>query len=279
MNKDQLTNIACEAEQKYEKYWDKLYQYFIVNSKNYTNLQEDWKDLFYYEMTKMSSQHKKDKEYDYILDGKIVSSNFEVYIKNKNKYLKKRIDQYLTNETNAIIDLGAGWGRHSIQLAVNNLNPSCRIIMGELTSSGRKIAEKFKDKYHIDMDILHFDWNNWKILIDYLSKQKFNEIILFTSNTIEQIPHIDINFFIDLLKLPIQKINTIHIEPVKFQYDNKPFPYKTSKHYNRNLKNVLDKLELNNVIKINTIIPQYWGHGINITSQNNTLIEWEKSTK
>ena len=95
-----------------------------------------------------------------------------------------------------------------------------------------------------------------------------------TSNTIEQIPYIKEELFIDLLALPIDKISTVHIEPVKFQYDGTDFPL--ANHYNRNLKEVLDSLESKKLIEVTNVIPKYWGHDLNTTSQNNTLIEWKK---
>ena len=52
----------------------------------------------------------------------IKNGDFIQYTNDKNHYLQKRLDTYVTPTTDAIIDLGSGWGRHGIQLSFNNPN-------------------------------------------------------------------------------------------------------------------------------------------------------------
>tara|TARA_R100000664_G_C2758914_1_gene148169 strand:- start:1624 stop:2448 length:825 start_codon:yes stop_codon:yes gene_type:complete len=267
-----------ENKKVHDAEWGMLYAYCMANAAKYTNIKEEWANLFSFEMGHPLTLR-------YISEGKHKINGKEGYFKSKNKHLQNRIDKYITPTTDAILDLGAGWGRHSIQLAFNN--PDYNIISGELSDTGKAILEYFIEKYDLSITIVDFNWHDHKSIIDFLSQQfsydegktwsNFKEIIIFTSNAIEQIPNIKLEFFTDLLSLPIKKISAIHIEPVKFQYDNADFPFsEENAHYNRNLKTVLDSLVSLGLIKIKDVIPLYWGHSLNIASQNNTLIEWVK---
>jgi hypothetical protein len=249
----------------HDKYWSNLFKYLDSESLDIDIISE-WLNIFKFELG--------NPDYiDYILDGKVVSGNFSQYAKDKNEYLQNRLDKYVTPTTDAILDLGSGWGRHSIQLSFNNPNYPL-IISGELSDAGREITNYFKEKYKLPIEVFKFNWHDHQSLIDLLLNKKFNEIVIFTSNTIEQIPYIDEKLFIDIINLPIDKISVIHIEPVAFQYNSEPFPF--NNHYNRNLKHVLDSLASKGLIEIKTVIPQYYGHTTNTTSKNNILIEWIK---
>ena len=250
----------------HDDYWGKLYNHVISNKSKYTEITSEWNALFGFEVGYKNN-------FSYILDAKpVVGSNFLEYTSHKNEYLQKRLDKHVTPTTDAVIDLGAGWGRHSIHLASNN--PHYKIITGELSDSGRNITDYFKNKYDLNIDTFPFNWHDHKSLIDLLDSREYKEIVIFTSNTIEQIPEVNIQLFLDLLDLPIDKISMIHIEPVKFQYDDLPFPFKN--HYNRNLKVVLETLEKMGKIEMGDIIPQYWTHNSAPTGKNNILIEWKK---
>lgn len=254
-----------DNKKHHEGYWGKLYTYLIKNKLNHKEVSEEWKSLFKYELGNKNL-------FSYIVDSKVVTNDFSKYTSDKNLYLKKRLDKHITKDTDAVIDLGSGWGRHSIHIASSK--PSYKIISGELSDSGRRVTEYFTNKYGLDIETFQFNWRDNKSFIELLSTKRYKEIVIFTSNTIEQIDYIDVEFFQDLLDLPIEKIKVIHIEPVKFQYDGLPFPL--NNHYNRNLKAVLDTLVSMGRIKIGDIIPQYWGHNNSLTSKNNILIEWEK---
>ena len=249
----------------HDNYWGKLYNTVIANSKTFNDVTQEWKALFKFEVGNKN-------QFNYLLNSKPITSNFDTYIFDKNKYLQDRLDKHVTPTTDAVIDLGAGWGRHSIHLASNN--PHYKVITGELSDSGRKVTDYFKDKYNLNIDTFSFNWQDHQSLIDLLSSRDYKEIVVFTSNTIEQITEIDTQVFVDLLDLPIDKISMIHIEPVKFQYDGKPSPFKN--HYNRNLRLVLQTLEAMGKIEMGDIIPQYWTHNVSTTGLNNILIEWKK---
>ena len=254
-----------DNKQIHDAYWGKVLDNVKSKSSNYTDVKSEWAGTFKYEVGGKN-------DFQYILDGKTIQGDFNKYIADKNKYVQDRLNKHVTSTTDVIIDLGAGWGRQSIRMAYDN--PSYNILTGELSDTGRQVTNHFKDKYSLNIETFPFNWCEYDSFIELLSNKNYNEIVILTSNTIEQIGHIDIEFFRALLALPIDKVKCIHIEPVGFQYDNKPFPF--NNHYNRNLKSVLDMLEINNEIKVTDVIRKYYGHTVNETGQHNTLIEWEK---
>ena len=249
----------------HEGVWGKIYDHATFNNKSYNDIKFEWLSLFSFEVGNKTT-------FNYILDGNVTSGDLDQYVTDKNKYIQNRLDEHVTPTTDLILDLGSGWGRQSIQLAFNN--PSYKILAGELSDSGRKVTDYFKNKYDLPIETFSFNWHEYQSLIDLLSSRNYKEIVILTSNTIEQIPYIKEELFTDLLTLPIDKISTIHIEPVKFQYDGIEFPL--ANHYNRNLKEVLDSLESKKLIEITKVVPKYWGHNLNKTAQNNILIEWKK---
>jgi len=227
-----------------------------------------WKKLFQHEMGNKNI-------YKHIERGRIVDNDFDGYILSKNKHLKDTLNKYITKETDAIIDLGSGWGRHSIILS--HTKPHYDVVAGELSEEGRKITQIFIDKYNLKLRSFYFNWYDLSSLLSLLKDKQYKEVVIFTSNTIEQITNLDKSLFNKLLDLPI-KISMVHIEPVAWQYDNLPNPFlnKNEKFYNRNLKEILDILVKEQKIKIQNIEKQYWGHNTTTTSINNTLIEWVK---
>lgn len=254
-----------ENKKVHEGLWGELYHRVISNNKSFNDLKSEWLDLFRFEM-------KGVEDMEYILEGKIVKGDFAQYVNDKNQYLQTRLNKYITPTTEAVVDLGSGWGRHSIQLSFNN--PKYNIICGELSDNGRKTTEYFIKKYKLPIKTFQFNWYNHQSLIDLLKNENYREIVIFTTNTIEQIPYLNKEVFVDLVNLPIDKISVIHIEPVAFQYNDTDFPF--NNHYNRNLKEILDIMEDEKLIEVKTLSPRYYGHSSNITSKNNILIEWIK---
>ena len=252
----------------HEEYWGSLHSYLKSHSNQFNNAQEEWFNLYDYE-------NRGQEVFDYFLNGHAARTNDkQKYFSDRTKSLERRIKKYVLPTTDLIVDLGSGWGRHSISLSQNN--PGFNIAAGELSEAGQSISKHFISKYDLNIESFCFNWQEHNSLINLLSRGNYKDVILFSVNTIEQIPFINIDLFIDLLNLPIERINMIHIEPINFQYENKPFPYITESHYNKNLKSVLDSLEKSKKIKVNKTFPLYWGHSTSLAGKNNILIEWEK---
>jgi hypothetical protein len=258
-----------DNKKAHEDYWGSLYSHLKSQSNQFDNLQEEWFNLYDYE-------NVGQEVFDYFLNGHAVRTNDkQKYCTDRTESLEKRINKYLLPTTDLIVDLGSGWGRHSISLSQNN--PEHNIAAGELSEAGQNISKHFISKYDLKIESFSFNWQDHQSLIDLLSRSNYKDVILFSVNTIEQIPYINIDLFIDLINLPIDRINMIHIEPVNFQYKHEPFPHTGAPHYNRNLKSVLDSLENSKKIKVNKTFPLYWGHSTSPAGKNNILIEWQKT--
>lgn len=256
-----------ENKKGHDVYWGKLLEYTRNNSQNFSDIGEEW-----YAVNVHETNGNYTKFYNYLLDDKIVTDNFKDYLSNKNLYFQKRLDKYVTPTTDIIIDLGSGWGRHSIQLAFNN--KQYKLLAGELSDSGQNVTKHFIDKYNIQVESFAFNWHEPQALYDILKGRNYKEVVLFSSNSIEQIPYLPSNLFEKLCSFPIKKLSGIHIEPVDWQYQNVPFPL--NNHYNRNLKEILDKAEKDGILDVVTKNSRYYGHNTGATAKNNILIEWTK---
>ena len=249
----------------HDNYWGKLLNHVNNNPLEIKDVVQQWIDLFKFELGNKS-------KFTYIDKGQRLTVDFINYAKNKNKSLQNVLDKHVTENTDVIIDLGSGWGRHSIQLSF--MNEGYNLIAGELSDSGQKITKFFTDKYNLPIESFPFNWHEPDSLIELLSGRDYKEVVLFSSNSIEQIPHLPIDLFDRICNLPINKITGVHIEPVGFQYDNTPFPF--SNHYNKNMKEVLETSESNGKLEVINVDRKYYGHNTSVVANNNTLIEWVK---
>lgn len=254
-----------ENKKVHDEYWGKLYNYVTSNNIVSSDPKEVWRRIFKYETGNKNT-------FSYINRGTSKTVDFDGYTEEKNQMFQSVLNKHVTENTDAIFDLGSGWGRHSIQLAINNKNYN--LLAGELSDSGRNITKYFIDNYKLNIESFQFNWLEYSSLINLLSSRNYKEIVLFSSNSIEQIPSLPTNIFKDICNVNIDKITGIHIEPIAFQYNNKPFPF--NNHYNRNMKDVLEDSEDKNIIEVVNVEQQYYGHNTSLTSKNNTLIEWVK---
>ena len=97
----------------HDSYWGKLYNHLINNPRDINDVTQQWFDLFKFELGNR-------KSLTYIDEGQTLTVDIMTYIENKNKSLQKVIDKHVTKDTDVIVDLGSGWGRHSIQLSFRN---------------------------------------------------------------------------------------------------------------------------------------------------------------
>ncbi len=254
-----------ENKKVHDEYWGKLYNFLTTNPIKTSDVKQEWSSLFKFELGNKNN-------FTYIHNSKHITVDFAGYTRDKNKILQDVLDKHVTENTDLVIDLGAGWGRHSIQLAFNN--PTYNILTGELSDSGQNITKYFINKYNLPIELFQYNWHEPDSLIELLSSREYNEIVLFSSNSIEQIPYLPTDVFSKICNLPINKITGVHIEPVGFQYNNTAFPF--NNHYNKNLKEVLDTSEKDGILDVINVVPKYYGHNISVTGNNNTLIEWVK---
>ena len=152
------------------------------------------------------------------------------------------------------------------------------IWMGESAGGGLATGILVDDTFTISPDKLVL-MSPWLDLSDkkrdrkYLRNKDISKVMLFSFHAIEQADFLRKEDFIKLLGLPI-KFKAIHFEPVAWQYKEQGFPF--GNHYNQNFKDILDSLERDGILKVNSINYTYYNCNTGTGGKNSTLIEWEK---
>jgi len=263
------------SENSYKQYnqcWKNIKKY--IETKNTFTME----DIFDISFNKEICPNKIYK-IPIIHNNKIITANN--YEDCKNYFEKSR--SYSLNQENiekydAIIELGSGWGRN-IFYYINKFNlTNKKIISGEYTNEGVEAQLFIKNKFfkNHNLEIFSFDFNNSENFFEKI-KEKYNNVLVLTFWSIEQVTNINPNFFENLFKIG-ENISCTHIEPIGWQISTESI-IKENKtgfrhYYNKNLYNELQNLEIQNKIKINNIIVNYF----NFKNKEScgSLIEWTK---
>ena len=250
----------------HDRYWGKLLKY-LRKYKNETQ-KFIWEDLYRFALG-------RPEVFKHFLNGKIINSDFDQYVKAKYEDLIQFISQIENHEDYNILELGSGWGKNLIYLS--ETFKKNKFIAAELSISGRKITDFFSTKFNLQISSIQFNYKSHKRFIRKWSKNNSGPVIIITSFSIEQVPLLNKKFFLDLLNCH-NKIIAYHIEPIAFQVQERDFPFKDfyTEHYNRNFYSILKELEDESLIKIIKIYVPAFGHSDNTTSKETIVIQWEK---
>ena len=82
--------------------------------------------------------------------------------------------------------------------------------------------------------MVEFNWQAPMSFLKYLANKNFKEVVIYSNNSIEQVPHVQLIFFAGLLQLPM-KISVIHNEPVLWQIIGAEKPKTLAAHYNKQI--------------------------------------------
>jgi len=250
----------------HDRYWGKLLKYL----RKYENETQKfiWEDLYRFALG-------RPEVFKHFLNGKIINSDFDQYVKAKYEDLIQFISQIENHEDYNILELGSGWGKNLIYLS--ETFKKNKFIAAELSISGRKITDFFSTKFNLQISSIQFNYKSHKRFIRKWSKNNSGPVIIITSFSIEQVPLLNKKFFLDLLNCH-NKIIAYHIEPIAFQVQERDFPFKDfyTEHYNRNFYSILKELEDESLIKIIKIYVPAFGHSDNTTSKETIVIQWEK---
>jgi len=254
----------------YENYWNIIFS--DIKKKNKFELN----DIFDINFNKEIINVEK-----VIYKGEIIHINNIRTEKEKYFNLSR---QYTLNEKNInnydlIIELGSGWGRN-IFYYINKYNlKNTKIISGEYADSGCNAQKFIKNKFfnEHDLDIYNFDYNNSDSFFENI-KGKYNNVLVMTFWSIEQVTNLNDNFFNNLLNINA-KIKCVHIEPIGWQISNKSLMKENingpRNYYNKNLYKKLTELEKSNKISINKNILDFFNFGC--VESCGTLVEWDKT--
>jgi hypothetical protein len=247
----------------HNRYWGRLLKFILDLDSD--DLDETWEELNRFEVN-------YSENFTYVLNKNTCKVNFKKYYDEKYKDIISFI--HLNNHDSVFVELGSGWGRNLIKLST--VFPDMTLIGGELSSSGIKIANFFSRKFNLKLTSFQFNYLNHNSFVKKLNKINA-PIILFSSFSIEQVPYLNKQFFLDILNLK-NDIVAFHIEPVSFQVEGRDSPFLDyyNKHYNQNFYKILKELELEKLISIDSIKTSAFGHAENITGQESCIITWRK---
>lgn len=248
----------------HDKYWGKLLD-FLVNNE-FENIHLAWENIF-------NQEFQNPKNISFIRDGKVFQKSFKDYLEIQKKYLLDQFEPIIEkNQIDLILDLGSGWSRNSITIA--NEYKNIKVLSGEFSNGGRKVANFLIKKYRINnIKTFQFDWNNPKSLFDNISRINPKAIIIFSNCSIEQIPNLKISFFEKLIKSGIM-FYSIHNEPVAWQLNNIKKPFK--ENYNLNFIEILKRLENENKISNLSFEIQKFGHKDTLVGRNCVTINYKR---
>lgn len=159
-------------------------------------------------------------------------------------YIYKTISQYIEpyiSENKTIVELGAGWGRNLFRFFSDGI--ADRIVGAEFTQEGVTAGRKIAEKYKVPGAFYHFDYNNPNKEI----LPELKDAVVFTHNSIEQIPRLKSAFIEFLIKAKPAVV--IHFEPVyEYRTENTLLHllwkrYTELNDYNRNLLTVLKEMK------------------------------------
>jgi len=181
-----------------------------------------------------------------------------------------RVLKPLLGQADRVVELGCGWGRNLFYLQNQGL---CRHIAGgDLVADGVELASRIADRYGLSAHFGLFDYNAPGGELD----QHIENSVVFTHNSIEQIPYLRDEFLEYLIEKRVHCV--VHLEPVSELHgsDNMMHllwkKYTEINDYNRNLLSLLRKFEDIGKIRINAIMP----HQLGLNAFNGcSIIVWE----
>lgn len=259
----------------YEKYWKRVYDF--VEENDDLSLEELWNRLNWWDLKSpevwRNEETAKKWKFPFMSDGENEHISLYEIAERKKQFIYDKISEQQTPETDVIIELGAGWGRNIFSLIMLNEH-KCKYIMAEPTKSGTDACQLISDRFGLDVSVVRhsFTDDDSKPVIDLIKKNKFKNVIVYTSFAMEQVKELRENFFDDFLQLDLDSLKFTHIEPILKQVETgNVFP----SAYNWNLYSILKGLESNNQIKITKVNKNSWKVGPRHASTG-VLVAWEK---
>jgi len=213
-----------------------------------------------------------------VIDGKIVQAPLLFSVAGISGFIVEALESVCTADTDAVIELGAGWGRNLFLLHLSGrIAAETKLYALEFAETARMAATLVANTAPaLPFKALAFDYH----APDYSAIPHSNAPTLVTSiHSAEQIPQMKRDVFLNLIaRRP--NLTGIHLEPVSFQIpaDRRGMrpaqtsaAYAETHDYNRNLWAVLTKLQDERIIEIEEVAPDILG----LNPKNpSTLIIW-----
>jgi hypothetical protein len=174
-------------------------------------------------------------------------------------------------QTDLIVELGAGWGWHILTLWARGGPRDATYVSAELTEAGRRAAAKLAAlDPDLDFQTRAFDYH--EPALDFGDRE---HAVVFTAHSIEQVPQIRPELFASIRGLA-RHVTCLHFEPVGWQLEDRDLEgssraYAERHDYNRNLVETIRAEEAAGRIRVEAIRPDLFGI---VASNASTLIRW-----
>ncbi len=217
---------------------------------------------------------------DFLIDGSIHHLPTALGSAGVSGFTSNAIASMCSKETDAIVELGAGWGRNLFLTyfagAGNEATQYYALEYAETARQATRLLARLDQR--LSIDALPFDYHvpNFEDI-----PKSAAPTVLATVHSVEQIPYLSEAVFMDFL---LRRPNTsgIHIEPVGWQLPPEVMKgrqarssaaYAEKHDYNRNLWQTLTNLEAAGHIKVTDVMPDIVGQNLDNPA---TLIRWTR---
>lgn len=264
----------------YEGYWNKLSNF--VDTIDEDSLDDAWEVMNYWDLgpgteSFKTAEQAKSIENVLIVHESVLQEKKTLYdaVKLKRLYMQDFFEEMVMPETDAIIEVGAGWGRNVFSLYSKFKNTGADFISAEVSDSGQSVCSKLASKFNASVEAAYFNYYDWKPFVSLLKDRGYKNLCILTNHSIEQIPFLEKEMFEDFLSLDTESLKFLHIEPVGFQIEGGNKSFTGNPLYNKNLVEILKELKKKNKIKNLVLKPDY----VSFTGWKNcgSLIRWEKN--
>lgn len=127
------------------------------------------------------------------------------------EFLARHVDK----DTQAIIELGCGYGLNLFRLAPILDRPDIKYIGAEYTESGRNLCQKLSALPTAPQVQIEFVDHKKP---DFSFIGKYENVLIFTCHSLEQVKNLPEDYF-TVLSMSAKNVHAIHFEPFGFQMD------------------------------------------------------------
>jgi len=285
LNDETLRNVKWKAEEiqdgarhrrnetfdAYNEYWGNIWSFSkeLVGERNEDELSRVWAMLNHFEFfsDKTLGQAFKSADQSMVITGHQLPSSLPMatFMGTLRYTVVYKLLQHVLPTSDALVELGSGWGRNVFSLQLYGMQRGIPIYAGEFTKSGRRVTRLLNQLRGTTSRVTSFEFDYYNLDVSLVKKAGHKHVTIMTLWSIEQVRTLPADF-VDTLLTMGKSVNGIHMEPIDWQ-ENPDSPLgKISKErglhsgYNENLVALLKEAQEQKKIIIDEITPEFaWG--------------------